>query len=241
MKTLITLFDYSGTCAEPFERAGWQCLNIDMGLSDLNDMFTSINPIHYTDIMKLNADWFYKHIFENDIDVNGIIAFPPCLRFAQSGSQWWKEADLKGETDYYVKLVYQVLAAVDLCKPDFWMIENPVGRIAELVPELKGFGPRYYQPWQYGDPYSKKTALYGEFAMPCPVNIVEPVNSGTKESSLDYYFRAVKRVKDFQRLRSYYRSITPPGFSNEFYRVNSKIVSSSFYDAENDEYIDIFN
>lgn len=241
MKTLITLFDYSGVCAEPFDAAGWQCLNIDLGLSDQVDMFSQINPIHYTDIENLNTDWFYDNIFENDIEVNGIIAFPPCLRFAQSGSQWWSEADKKGETDYYVNLVYQVLRAVDLCKPDFWYIENPVGRIAKLVPELQQFKGRFYQPNQYGDPYTKKTGLWGEFVMPAPTNIVEPVSSGTSESSMDYYWRVIRKAQDFRERRSYYRSITPEGFSKAFFQANAEVVSTHFYDAENDEYIDYFN
>lgn len=241
MKTLITLFDYSGICAEPFEDAGWQCLNIDMGLKDLDNPLGRINPIHYTDIMNLNTQWFYDKVFENDIEVNGIIAFCPCLRFTRSGAQWWPQADASGETDYYIKLVYQTLAAIDLCKPDFWMLENPIGRIARLVPELQDFKKGYYQPFQYGDPYSKKTALYGEFCMPTPVNVCSPIQSGTSESSLDYYFRTVVKAKDFIKRRSYYRSITPQGFSNAFYQANKDLVSSSFYDAENDEYNDLFN
>jgi len=242
MKTLISIFDYSGTCAEPFEDAGWQCLNIDKQLIDLDDMFNSINPVHYTDIMDMTTKWFYENIFENDIEVNGIIAFPPCTRFTRSGAAHWGKADQSGETDYYVMLVYRTLAIIDLCKPDnFWYIENPIGRIAKLVPELQDYRKGYYQPYQYGDPYSKKTALYGEFVMPDPVNQVAPVCSGTKESSLDYYFRTVAKAPDFMKRRSYYRSITPQGFSNAFYEANKDLVSSSFYDADNDDYIDLFN
>ena len=59
--------------------------------------------------------------------------------------------------------------------PKWWVIENPVGRINSLFPEMEYFGPSYFQPWQYGDPYTKKTGLWGKFKMPPVRNPVQPI------------------------------------------------------------------
>lgn len=215
MKTLLSLFDLTGNAAIEYEDNGWQVIQIDLGLKDL-----FCHPVNCADIRTLNTDWFYENVFDNCETVDGIIAAPPCTYFTQSGSRWWKQADETGKTEMNIELVYQVLRCVDLCMPDFWTLENPVGRLNKLVPELQRFGPWYYQPYQYGDPYSKKTGLWGVFNKPVPTNVVKPVQSGTSESSMDYYFRKVLKVPEWNSKRAYYRSITPEGFAKAFYLNN---------------------
>lgn len=48
-------------------------------------------------------------------------------------------------------------------KPKWWVIENPAnGRLKEFLGK-----PKYvYQPWEFGSPWTKKTALWGEFNIP---------------------------------------------------------------------------
>jgi len=58
--------------------------------------------------------------------------------------------------------VYAVLFIVELFNPKWWVIENPVGRLHKLVPEV-GKPKMYFNPTDFGHPYTKKTALYGEF------------------------------------------------------------------------------
>lgn len=94
-------------------------------------------------------------------NIYGIIANPPCTHLAGSGARWWKG---KGQ-----EALFESLALVDAClrhvlfsKPKFWVVENPVGRLTKYL----GKPTAYYQPWEYGDPYTKKTCLWGVFNMP---------------------------------------------------------------------------
>ena len=99
-------------------------------------------------------------------NVYGIIANPPCTDLAGSGARWWAG---KGDQS-----LLKALAVVDACcrqilfsNPKFWVIENPVGRLSKYLGK-----PQYtYQPYEYGDTYSKRTCLWGKFNMPkkCPV------------------------------------------------------------------------
>jgi len=112
--------------------------------------------------------------------------------------------------DHFIELVYQVLRIIDLCELDFYAIENPVGRIRQFIPELGD--PWYFQPFWYGDPYSKKTGLYGKFNKPEPTNIVEP-EKHKHGSRTQRYGGKRERTKEL-------RSITPMGFAYAFYQAN---------------------
>ena len=135
-------------------------------------------------------------------NVYGILAAPPCTHLAGSGARWWKE---KGD-----EALLEALSIVDAClriifvaKPKFWALENPVGRLSRYL----GKPRMYFNPCDYGDPYTKKTCLWGEFNMP-KQNPIEPTE-GTKMHRLP-------PSKD----RSMLRSITPLGFARAFFEAN---------------------
>ena len=134
--------------------------------------------------------------------VYGILAAPPCTHLAGSGARWWKE---KGEEALLESLaiVDACLRIVSVCKPVFWVLENPVGRLVHYLgkPEL------YFNPYDYGDPYTKKTCLWGNFNHPVK-NPVEPTE-GSK-------IHLLPPSEDRWKLRS----ITPPGFAKVFYEAN---------------------
>jgi hypothetical protein len=213
MRTVLSLFDFTGNWSYPYLEAGWNVVRIDKGLKQ-SDGFSAFD----IDISDITADWLYQNIFDNHETVDGILAAPPCTDFAVSGARHWKSKDkteinLFGEfnrLEVFKEYVYQVLRIIDLCEPDFYAIENPVGRIASLIPELEK--PWFFQPYWYGDAYSKKTGLYGEFNKPEPTNVVAPVmgKHGSKTQSLGGKSAKTK----------YLRSITPMGFARAFYSVN---------------------
>jgi hypothetical protein len=213
MQTLLSLFDYTGNWSWPYYQAGWNVVRIDKGLKQ-SDGFS----VFAIDIAKIDTDWMYENIFDNHETVDGILAAPPCTDFAVSGAKHWakKDAanpDLFGDFSrlkVFVENVYQVLKIIDLCQPRFYAIENPVGRIAKLVPELGK--PWFFQPYQYGDAYSKKTALYGDFNKPAPTNVVAPFMG--KHGSI------TQRLGGKSEKTKYLRSITPMGFANAFFAVN---------------------
>ena len=87
--------------------------------------------------------------------------------------------------------------------PVFWVIENPVGRLQKLMPQLGN--PWYFDPYEFGDPYTKHTGLWGEFNRPTK-SPVEP----TEGSKMMKYGGKSARTKEL-------RSITPAGFAKAFF------------------------
>ena len=137
-------------------------------------------------------------------NVYGILAAPPCTHFSGSGARWWKQ---KGEA-----ALLEGLAVMDACvriiavsKPLFWALENPVGRMRRYL----GTPALIFDPWEYGDPYTKKTLLWGQFNAP-EKNPVEPTE-GSKLWRM--YGGKSERTKMM-------RSITPPGFAKAFFEAN---------------------
>ena len=179
MSKILSLCDYTGTWGGQYE-----------------DKYEVI----YVDIQRdPKAD---IRLFRHVDGVDGIIAQPPCDHFAVSGARWWKQ---KGD-----EALIEGLALVDAClrivvahKPRWWVLENPVGRLRHYI------GPyaHTFQPCDYGDPYTKRTCLWGEFTMP-QKNPVEPV-----EGSKMHLVGPGPERKNI-------RSATPLGFAKAFRMAN---------------------
>ena len=150
--------------------------------------------------------------------IYGILAAPPCTHFSGSGARHWKK---KGKEP-----LLEGLSVVDAClriifinKPKFWVLENPVGRLKHYIGDAKCT----FQPYEYGDAYSKRTCLWGDFKMPNPTDIVEPemVEYTTKKGETK---RMSKINWDSFKLpkneRARLRSKTPQGFAKAFYEAN---------------------
>lgn len=140
-RTVLSLFDYTGNWARAFEDFGWNVVQIDIK--------------HGEDIGKWSARSVLRDVMEAFDTIDGVIAAPPCTAFARSGARWWPDKDADGRTKAAVHLVYQALRTIDFLRPDFWAIENPIGRIATLVPELGkpalAFDPCDFAGWTTSD------------------------------------------------------------------------------------------
>ena len=91
-------------------------------------------------------------------DVYGIIANPPCTEFSTARSNGKAR-----NPDDGMFLVEHCLRIIEEANPTFWVIENPAKGV------LKHYlgKPQYqYEPWWYGSPWTKKTALWGKFNIP---------------------------------------------------------------------------
>jgi hypothetical protein len=160
--------------------------------------------------MDIDADWL-ETVFGTKGKVNGILAAPPCTDFAVSGAQYWKQKDADGRTARSLKLIHRTLQIIETCNPDFWCLENPVGRLPKLVPQIGK--PWYFQPYWFGDPYTKKTGLWGKFNKPPKTNVVEPIRYCSQGSWLQRLGGNSDKTKTL-------RSITPTGFAWAFYEAN---------------------
>lgn len=143
------------------------------------------------------------------LPIRGILAAPPCTEFAGSGARWWASKDPLLLTDA-IQVVRDCLECVERYKPQWWCLENPVGRLAKCVPEISKW-KHTFQPTDYGDPYSKRTCLWGEFTMPVKTPVAR--HPDPKIGQPVWY---ASPGPERQKLRS----MTPPGFAKAFFKAN---------------------
>jgi hypothetical protein len=180
MPVILDLCGGSGAWSAPYAKAGYEVILID--------------PFASSGDVRLTALPTQK--------VHGILAAPPCTIFARSGARWWPT---KGTTALIdgLSVVDACLRLVLMCEPVWWCLENPIGRLRTYLGPPKC----YFQPWEFGDPYTKKTALWGNFNLPKKAP-VEPTE-GNKLSNLP---EGPNRAR--------LRSITPAGFARAFFEAN---------------------
>lgn len=90
--------------------------------------------------------------------VYGIFANPVCTEFSTA-----RKGGLARDTEVGMFLVNECMRIIKECNPVFWVIENPArGALKNHLGK-----PQFtYQPYQYGSPWSKHTALWGKFNIP---------------------------------------------------------------------------
>lgn len=195
MKTIISCFDKSLVFVQPWAAHGYLCYCVDIQ-----------HPKGETkdgNIIKVGADvldWLPPR-------KNIVFAafFPPCTDVAVSGARWFKDKGI-GALINALKLFEVSIKLAEWCNTP-WFIENPVSTISTYWRK-----PDYtFQPYEYGDPYTKKTCLWagGGFIMPPKNNIVKPVE-GSKMWLLPP-----------SDARSDLRSITPQGFARAVFEANA--------------------
>jgi len=136
--------------------------------------------------------------------VHGILAAPPCTVFCIANNRNWR---IDAKLLEGLSVLDACLRIIKMTKPMWWALENPHGRLQRWLglPQFK------FNPCDFGDPYTKKTQIWGNFIPPVKRNKVEP--------KLKKY---VDNVKGSRKAggRMEVRSITPPGFAKAFFEAN---------------------
>ena len=163
--------------------------------------------------------------FEPPDNVYGILAAPPCTEFSIA-----KDHKLKRDLISGMKLVNACFRIIEKSNPKFWVIENPIGHLSKFIGS-----PQYtFQPWWFGDPWTKKTALWGTFYYPrqsfyrwedvpkIPELYIRP---GRTKPSIAFLHKSalglIPQLKGFTaETDAGFRAITPPGFANAFFKAN---------------------
>ena len=209
-KTILSLCDYSGRWALPYAEAGYRVVLVDPKFAEkpTPPMKGIDGKWAMTAQELLASDACMSSLIGN---VHGVLAAPPCTDFSVSGAQYWKAKDADGRTAASVEVVQACLAIIWRVNPVWWALENPVGRLPKLVPYLGK--PWYFQPHWYGDPWTKKTGLWGTFNRDLPRNDVEPIRYTKQGSWTQRYGGKSERTKEA-------RSMTPLGFARAFFQAN---------------------
>ena len=164
--------------------------------------------------------------YEPPDNVYGIIANPVCTEFSIARSYGFK-----GDYEKGMVLVNACLDIINKCEPVFWVIENPAtGKLKNFL----GKPDFTYHPWNFGDPWTKHTALWGNFNAPKkiyshkheveanPSLYVRPGKSFPGMYQL--HKSAIKNIPAFDGIEveddMSFRSLCPQGFANAFFAVN---------------------
>lgn len=146
-------------------------------------------------------------------NVYGILAAPPCTEFSRALNY---HIAVNGRERDFIKGMNPVNACCRIIlfsNPVFWALENPLGCLSQFLG-----GPDYiFDPWEFGDPYTKKTCLWGKFNPPIKKyfdrnEVMTPEQIILcKENRKPQDCGADKKIK---------RAITPAGFAKAFYEAN---------------------
>jgi hypothetical protein len=112
-----------------------------------------------------------------DFPWDTMIAFPPCTDLSVVCARDWKAKQADGRQQRALEFVSGLMNAPipRIC------VENPVGRVNTAIRKPD----QIIQPWQFGDPWTKRTCLWLKNLPPLtPTNIVETqghwVDGGTR-------------------------------------------------------------
>lgn len=211
--TILSLCDYSGNWPWFYSQDGYTVVLVDPAHRKVQQKGNVIKlPLTVESLLSRLLHMRGSPAVFGLSNVHGILMAPPCTEFAASGAQYWKDKDVDGRTGKAVTLVRNCLAIKDTLRPKWWALENPVGRLGKLVPEV-GEVVLYFDPCDYGDPYTKKTCLWGSFTKPepNPVRANKVCPQGSKLQRL-----GGGGGEKTKRLRS----ITGLGFAKAFFEAN---------------------
>lgn len=158
-------------------------------------------------------------------NVYGVLGAPPCTEFSIV-----KNRDIPRDLDRAMNIVNACIKIIKETKPTFWAIENPVGLLSQFL----GQPASSFQPWWFGDPWTKHTMLWGEFNRPkrqyqkwedVPKIQGLYVRPGRSKPSIACLHKSHKRlIRSFDPFVAVddasFRAITPQGFAKAFFEAN---------------------
>ena len=219
-KIILDLCGGTGAWSLPYRKAGY-----DVRVITLPDY----------DVIQ----WEHYYLITEPIkrqNVYGILAAPPCTMFSFARTNAKKPRDLIGAMEIVracmtiihlsqMKLVSNTAKYTNL---KFWALENPY---FGLLKNFIGKPAFIFDPWEFGDGYQKRTALWGNFNEPIKNPVPMSAKAKAKAKTNSYlHTRGTKfdmlKNKDIHSEAfgvfdsQARRSITPAGFARAFFEAN---------------------
>lgn len=216
-KIILDLCGGTGSWSKPYKEAGYDVRVLTLPEFDVRD-------------------WKNRWLGKFESSVYGILAAPPCTMFSFARTIAKKPRNLQEGMEcvracldiiWSFNEVIQQTASKKL-PLKFWALENPYHG---FLPQFLGKPAFVFDPWEFGDGYQKRTALWGNFNEPVknPVPMTEEAKKKAKTNShlhtlgvkFDYLKSKDIHPEHFGKFdRQTRRSITPAGFANAFYEAN---------------------
>lgn len=193
-KVILDLCGGTGSWSKPYSEAGYEVHNITLPEFDVRT-------------------WEgYR-----DLKVHGILAAPPCTMFSLARNRYDKTMprDFQGA----LSVVDACLRVIWFCRPEWWALENPQGLLVRWLGQPK----MRFDPKDYGDPYTKRTCLWGKFCPPgkwYPARLTALEVQRSKVNSMAKYPRLTEIADITSGSQKERRAMTPPGFAKAFFEAN---------------------
>lgn len=206
MKTILSLCSGSGAWERPYLKSGnYKVIAKTLPKSDvLKFAFTGDGFLTFFDTEELIKV----------SDIYGVLAAPPCTMFSLARTRAKRPRDF-GEGMKIVEACLDIIWGIrKQTKLAFWALENPMGYLRQFL----GKPPFTFDPCDFGDPYTKKTDLWGYYNEPKkkPVKLDAETIARLKINN-----KKLPSISDFTGSKqAARRAITPAGFANAFYKAN---------------------
>jgi len=229
-KIILDLCGGTGAWSKPYKDNGYDVRVITLPDYDVRQCMPGYKWVTFMDkwcdAMKISTSEIY-----------GILAAPPCTMFSQARTNAKTPRDTSGA----MYIVRSIIRAVRACYNQsfhesnnrtpslkFWALENPT---TGLLKYYLGKPALVFEPYEYGDPYRKNTAIWGHFNEPIkkpvePRDFKHPTSKKGDFVSCVEHFVDLKQIPEGYQEKTGYskreilRSMTPQGFAQAFYEVN---------------------
>jgi len=219
-KIILDLCGGTGAWSRPYKEAGYTVYNITLPDYDVRESYP-FNGMADDSFEHNQGRFPMIHFGGPDKSLNiavkdiyGILAAPPCTMFSLARTRAKKPRDF-GEGMEIVEACLNVIWHVRKRKKiAFWAMENPTGYLRQFL----GKPALTFNPFDFGDPYPKRTDIWGYFNEPTkkPVKPVLIQDSVRHKNYSLVHFKTGGNSEKSKRLRG----ITPAGFANAFYKAN---------------------
>lgn len=152
------MFSGLGGFSNPFRERGHEVVTLDIDAKFEPDIVADVLEIRYPSLS-----------LDGEFDV--VLASPPCQLFSRARARWGYPIDETTEALGVVAASFRIIAEV---MPRWWVVENPTGRLQELIGPPK---EKIYQ-CSYGREFQKPTDLWGNYPrklrLPCAPHTASP-------------------------------------------------------------------
>lgn len=207
-KIILDLCGGTGSWSKPYQEAGY-------------------------DVRVITLPEFDVKTYEPPKEVYGILMAPPCTQFSFARTNAKKPRNLKeGMTtvlaclDIAWTLLFEIKSDQQKYSPlKFWALENPYFGMLKWFLGKPAF---VFDPYEFGDGYKKRTAIWGHFSEPKkkPIKMTKEMIEKCKTNSrplpkFDYMKSKDIHPEYYKKFdRQTRRAITPQGFAKAFYEAN---------------------
>ena len=205
-KIILDLCGGTGAWSKDYKEAGYIVINVTLPFYDV--LKTEIKGEYI--IFQGGSE---EPLAVRINDIYGILASPVCTMFSLARTRAKTPRDFRQG----MELVIACLNIIWECRYDhklaFWAMENPMGILRQFL----GIPVLTFDPCDYGDPYKKKTDIWGYFNIPKknPVKPIFVTDSRGRKKYSPIHFSTGSNQKSRML-----RSITPQGFAKAFFEAN---------------------